>query len=114
MNRRTRRALIESGDDYARGLVATGWDPDEAAEFVAGAFDLLSPLEALIPGPGGVIADEALDAATVALVQWAKEALLKDPARMRERADEAAALGHEDRAGRIRARADAVEARQAG
>lgn len=114
MNRRQSRALLHSGTDYAEGLVADGWDPDEAAEFVAGAFDLLTPIEVLIPGPGGVIADEALDVLTTRLAHAMKEALLKSPAKMRERADEAEALGHEERAGRIRDRADRVEARQAG
>lgn len=106
----------ELGDlavDAGELLVSKGLTESEALDLVGDVLDLLTPLEVMVPGPGGVLLDEMLDQVTDRGLRALMDALRRDPAKLRARAAEAGADGKGKKAARLRRRAAEAEARQA-
>lgn len=83
--------LLDAGEDLAEDLVASGLSEDKAVDSVAKFLDKIVPLDVLIPGPVGVIAEELDGAAFKRVVKALAEVFKRDPeqraARQAERAE---------------------------
>ncbi len=110
--RKQAQEFNEQGEEYFHRLVANGWEPTAAMDLLLGLLDAVTPLEVLLPGPLGVIADGALDRLTEGAAAKVREALHPDPAKIRGRAAELDNAGHPKRARFLRQRARRVQTRQ--
>jgi len=78
-------AVWDAGLDMAEELVSSGVEEDKAVKAVATFLDKIVPLDALIPGPVGVIAEELDGAAFERVVKAISDLFKVDPEKRAER-----------------------------
>lgn len=71
--------VLDAGKDLAENLVASGLEEDKAVRAVATFLDAIVPLDVLIPGPAGVVAEELDGAAFERAVQALTDLFKVDP-----------------------------------
>ena len=87
-------------------------DPDRAVDLLSATLDALVPLNLLIPGPLGDLAENVDDTIFDELAKVLHKAFTLDPDKLEMRAEQAEEKGHEKLASRRRKRAVRVRKRQ--
>jgi len=84
-----KQELGKAAGDAVERMVEGGWQEDDSVDLIVELLDVLTPAEALIPGPLGKAAEEVLDKAAEALVRRLVEVLRADPEKLRAKAKNA-------------------------
>ena len=80
-----RELLLDAGEDLAEELVAAGLAKAKVGPAVAPFLDAILPLDLLIPGPLGIVAEELDGAALARAVEYIDELFRADPEQRAER-----------------------------